>query len=83
MSHLIHVNNSVYEELTKMKRTKDASYSEVIQEIINKEITEKMGTWEEIIENAKARDKKSTGKKQKIEKIDHDLVLYGVSRESS
>ena len=80
MSSLINVSDDVYEALTRIKKAKDASYSEVIREILQKRKNKKKYTLKDLVINAKMRDK---GKKVKIEKIDHDLIAYGVSRDGS
>ena len=40
----------------------------------------KTTTWKEILEKQKARDQKFKGK---TEKIDHDLIAHGVSRDGA
>ena len=81
MSHLINVADEVYEELTTIKKMRDASYSEVIQSLLHKHAEEeKVLNWGDILKWIKERDKKYKGKK---ERINHDLIAYGVSRDSS
>lgn len=43
-------------------------------------MTKKITDWKQMILRAKERDAKFKGKK---ERIDHDLIAYGVSRDSS
>ena len=81
MSHLVNLSDEAYEELSKLKQAKQASYSEVIIEILDQaKHTQKTLTTDDIISRIKERDKSFKGKK---EKIDHDLIAYGVSRDSS
>ncbi len=80
MSELINVADDVYEKLTRLKKAKNASYSEVIRWYISEKPEEKKYTIRDILATVRARRAKNTRKK---EKIDHDLVLYGVSRDSS
>jgi len=81
MSHLINVSDEVYEELTKLKKIRNDSYSSVLKDVLkkNSQLKKTIG-WEEMIQKAKERDAQYKGKK---EKIDHDLIAYGVSRDSS
>lgn len=81
MSHLVNISDEVYDNLTVLKKVRQASYSEVIQNLLHQhQETKKTLTWDEMIANAKKRDAGFKGKK---EKIDHDLIAYGVSREDS
>jgi len=81
MSRLINVSDSVYEQLTRIKRAKGQSYSEAIAGMLQKGGTPgKTIGWEEILAKIKARDAKFKGKK---EKIDHDLIAHGVSFDHS
>ena len=80
MSHLINISDETYEELTKLKKAKNASYTEVISQLLDKKNEQKTIDWEIMIQNAKKRDMHFKGRK---EKIDHDLIAYGVSRDSS
>jgi len=80
MSKLVNLSDAVYAELTRIKRMRDESYSEVVANLLTKGGNpEKRITWREIVEMQKARDRKFKGK---TEKIDHDLVAYGVSRDN-
>ena len=77
MSRLVNLSDSIYEELTRMKRAKNQSYSEVVEGLLAKK--EHLGrtiTWDEMIANQLERDKHYKGKK---EKIDYDKAAYGVS----
>mgnify|MGYP001618692358 CR=1 FL=1 len=77
MSHLVHLADDVYAELTCRKKVRNASYSEVIRDMITSCEPPKIYDIKMMLENAKARAAKFKGKR---EKIDHDLILYGVSR---
>ncbi|MBI2079439.1 hypothetical protein HYT84_01630 [Candidatus Micrarchaeota archaeon] len=80
MSHLVNLSDGVYEELTKLKKVRDMSYSEVIYHLIHEKQIQKTTTWDDALKKIRLRDKQYKGKK---EKIDHDLIAYGVSRDSS
>ena len=82
MSRLINVSDSVYEQLTRIKRAKGQSYSEAIASILPSSGAgaAKTDNWDDLIAWIKENDKKFKGKK---EKIDHDLIAYGVSRDGS
>lgn len=81
MSHLVNISDDVYEELTALKKIRATSYSDIIQILLNRASElEKNSNWDDMISKAKKRDGKFKGK---IEKIDHDLIAYGVSRDSS
>ena len=81
MSHLVNISDEVYQELTTIKKIRNASYSEVIQSLLHQHVeAKKTINWDDMIAKAKERDTKFKGKK---EKIDHDLIAYGVSRENS
>ncbi len=81
MSRLINVADAVYEELTRMKKAKNASYSEVIGELVfrGKGEPEKTEDLKDLLAWAKKRAKNFKGKR---EKTDIDLIVYGVSRDS-
>lgn len=81
MSHLVNLSDEVYDELTMLKKMKSASYTEIINDLLHRlhELNKTMD-WKTMIAKAKTRDLKFKGKK---EKIDHDLIAYGVSRDSS
>ena len=81
MSKLINVSDSVYNALTLQKRAKNASYSEVITALIaaNKP-PNKSRDMHEMVAWAKERAAKYRGK---LEKTDHDLIVYGVSRDGA
>ncbi len=80
MSELINVADDVYAALTKIKKERKASYSEVIRWYISEKPEEKKYTFKDLIATAKEWEAKATGKK---EKIDHDKIIYGVSREGN
>ncbi|MBI5224080.1 hypothetical protein HY990_06700 [Candidatus Micrarchaeota archaeon] len=81
MSQLINVNDKVYEELTTLKKIQKGSYSEVIQQLLDsKKSASPKFDFKLILENAKLRGEKYKGKR---EVIDHDAIVYGVSREGS
>jgi len=81
MSKLVNLSDTVYAELTRMKRLRDESYSEVIAGLlIAKGSEKKTTTWREMVDWMKKRDVKFKGK---TEKIDHDLIAHGVSRDGS
>lgn len=79
MSSLINVSDDVYQTLTGLKKLKNASYSEVIRGMLN-EGGRKKYTISDILDDIKTLEK---GKKAGNEKIDHDLIAYGVSRAGS
>lgn len=79
MNHLVNLAHDVYVELTRRKEMHKASYSEVIREMLRTSEPQKIYTIKTMIENQKARDAKFKGK---TEKIDYDLILYGVSRDA-
>jgi len=75
------VSDAVYEELTLLKKAKGVSYSEAIDGIIHMNGTgRKSRSLKEMIAWAEERAKGYKGKK---EKTDHDLILYGVSRDGT
>ena len=75
MSRLINVSDGVYEELTLLKRARNASYSEAISGLLKAgRQTEKKHTWDEVLARLKARAKSYKGKR---ETTDHDKILYG------
>jgi len=81
MSRLINVSDAVYEELTLLKRARNASYSEAIVELLqDRSATKKTHTWKEMVDWMKKRDAKFKGK---TEKTDIDLIAHGVSRDDS
>ena len=81
MSRLVNLSDPVYEELTRMKRAKNASYSEVVEELLkSKEASGKTHDWSDVIAWIKERDRHFKGKTRKI---DHDLIAHGVSRDDS
>ncbi|MFA5930066.1 MAG: antitoxin VapB family protein [Candidatus Micrarchaeia archaeon] len=82
MSRLINVSDSVYEQLTRIKRAKGQSYSEAIAGMLPSEgaSTAKTDNWDDLIAWIKENDKKFKGKKVKI---DHDQILYGDSDDGS
>ena len=80
MSKLVNISDKLYEELTALKKMQDASYTQVIENLLHRVSEIKTTDWKNMISKARERDKKFGGKK---ERIDHDLVAYGVSRDSS
>lgn len=80
MSKLVNISDELYKELTALKKGQDTSYTEVIESLLHRVSQIKTTDWKTMISKAKERDAKFKGKK---EKIDHDLIAYGVSRESS
>jgi predicted CopG family antitoxin len=81
MSRLINVSDAVYEELTLLKRAREASYSETIVYLLeSKSALKKRHTWREMVDWMKKRDATFKGKK---EKTDIDLIAHGVSRDDS
>jgi hypothetical protein len=79
MSRLINVSDAIYEELTLLKRAKGISYSGAIDGLIRVNGTgKKSHNLKEMIAWAEERARGYAGKK---EKTDHDLILYGVSRD--
>lgn len=79
MSKLVNISDELYEELTSLKKIKNVSYSEVIESLLHRLAEIKTTDWKQMILRAKERDAKFKGKK---EKIDYDLIAYGVSRDS-
>ncbi len=80
MSHLINVADDVYRQLTELKKARDESYSELLRQMLSQKNVGKTIGWNEMISKTKERDVRFAGKS---EKIDHDKVAYGVSRDSS
>ncbi|MCX6772645.1 MAG: hypothetical protein NTV88_02650 [Candidatus Micrarchaeota archaeon] len=81
MSRLVNLSDSIYEELTRMKRTKRQSYSEVVGELLkNRGQKEKTESLKELIAWAEEKARRYRGPK---EKTDHDLIAHGVSRDDS
>jgi len=81
MSRLINVSDSVYKQLTRIKRAKGQSYSEAIAGMLQKSSTpDKTIGWEEIL---KKLEKRAANFKGKRVKIDHDLIAHGVSFDHS
>ncbi len=81
MSNLINVSDHVYEELTALKQMRKESYTKVIDRLLHRAMDdEKNRTWDDLIARAKVRDASFKGKK---EKIDHDLIAYGVPHDRS
>ena len=75
MSKLINVSDSVYEQLTRIKRAKGQSYSEAIAGLLPaQQAAKKTDNWDELIAWIKEQDKKFKGKR---EKIDNDQIIYG------
>lgn len=80
MSKLVNISDEVYEELSELKKINNASYTQVIESLLHRVSEIKTTDWKTMISKAKQRDSKFKGKK---ERIDHDLIAYGVSRASS
>lgn len=82
MSRLVNLSDAVYEELTRLKRAKGASYSEVIAELLPNEQRQaaKTDNWDRMIAWIKEKDRHFKGKK---EKIDHDQILYGETHDGA
>lgn len=73
------MSDDVYKELTRMKRAKNASYSTVVRDLLgSSRPAAKTDNWDELIAWIKERDRHFKGKR---EKTDHDLILYGASRD--
>jgi len=75
MSRLINVSDSVYEQLTRIKRARGQSYSEAIASILPSAGTgaAKTDNWDSLIAWIKEKDKKFKGKRVRL---DHDKILY-------
>ncbi len=81
MSKLVNLSDGVYAELTRLKKVRGESYSEVVGELLNKRnAEEKTLDWDDILPRLQKRASSYKGKR---EKTDHDLVAYGVSRDGS
>lgn len=81
MSRLVNLSDPIYAELTRIKRAKNQSYSEVVGDLLKAgEKSMKTHGWEEILLRLEAKSRKYTGKR---EKTDHDLIAHGVSRDDS
>lgn len=78
MSQLINISDDVYEALTKLKKLKNASYSQVIRQHLGSGQAVSI-SFEQMIDEIE----KSEPKPKKLEKTDHDLAAYGVSRGDS
>ena len=81
MSRLINVSDSVYEQLTRIKRARGQSYSEAIAGMLPNggASAAKTDNWDSLIAWIKEKDKKFKGKRVRI---DHDQILYGDLNES-
>ena len=81
MSRLINVSDSVYEQLTRIKRAKGQSYSEAIAGMLPGcgTGTAKTDNWDSLIAWIKEKDRKFKGKRVRI---DHDQILYGDKNEN-
>ncbi len=78
MSHLINVSNELYEELTRIKKTKNASYTEVIQDLlVNRDKREKTETKEDLLAYLKILEKKYKGRPKENISENIDKLLYG------
>lgn len=77
MSRLVNLSDDVYGELTRIKRAKNASYSEVVEGLLkNKDRGEKTMDLKALGEWCLKRSKAYKGK---LDKTDHDQILYGGS----
>ncbi len=79
MSKLVNISDEIYERLTALKKIKNESYTHIIADLLGRTESKKY-TLADILNELRTQDKSFKGRK---EKIDHDLVAYGVSRESS
>ncbi len=81
MSRLINVSDSVYEQLTRIKRAKGQSYSEAIAGMLPSSGagTAKTDNWDGLIAWIKEKDRRFKGKRVRI---DHDQILYGDKNEN-
>ena len=77
MSSLVHLADDVYAELTRRKKVRNASYSEIVRSLLASSEPPNRYTTKDMIENAKKRNASFHGKR---EKIDYDWILYGVRR---
>ncbi len=77
MNHLVNLADDVYAELTRRKKMRKASYSEVVRELLKANEPPKIYDMKMVLKNIEAREAKFKGK---TEKIDYDLIVYGVSR---
>lgn len=73
------MSDTVYMQLTRIKKAKRASYSEVVAGLLKQTEPQKTHGWEEMVAKMKEKAAKYKGKK---EKTDYDLVAYGVSRDN-
>ncbi|MFH0927360.1 MAG: antitoxin VapB family protein [Candidatus Micrarchaeota archaeon] len=80
MSQPVNLADDVYESLTRLKRKKKASYSEVIRELLPKWHAQGDMSLKELAERIRSRHK---GLKARAKPLDHDLIAYGVSRAHS
>ena len=82
MSRLINVSDSVYEQLTRIKRAKGQSYSEAIAGMLpgSGTSTAKTDNWDDLIARLREESRKFEGKRVRI---DHDLIAHGVSFDHS
>lgn len=69
------MSDSVYEQLTRMKRAKGQSYSEAIAGMLPEpaQIAKKTDNWDSLIAWIRENDKKFKGEKARL---DHDKILY-------
>lgn len=79
MSRLVNLSDTIYMQLTRIKKAKRASYSEVVAGLLKEVEPQKTHGWEETLAKLDAEAAKFKGKK---EKTDYDLIAYGVSRDN-
>ena len=80
MSQPVNLADDVYEYLTRLKRRKKASYSEVIRGFYTPPADPRTETLADLLASIRSRHK---GLKPRAKPIDHDLIAYGVSRAHS
>ncbi len=81
MSQLINIADDLYAELTRMKKARGVSYTEVIREAVVGNKQQKTGSWNEMFAHVAELETRFKGKPKR--KIDVDKIVYGVSREGS
>lgn len=81
MGNMLNISKEAYEKITALKNAHNFSYSETILYLIGAcGQAEKISDWTNVLEKAKQRAENYSGRK---ERINHDKIAYGVSRESS
>ncbi|MFA5049970.1 MAG: antitoxin VapB family protein [Candidatus Micrarchaeia archaeon] len=77
MSQLVNLSDDVYARLTKLKKIKSTSYSEIVNELLEKKEEEKYETKKDLLEYIEKLEIKYKGKKRENISENIDEILYG------